>query len=73
MILLNNLYWKARTGFQKFLRDEKGDVNVVSIVVLIGVAVVLALVFKNAITELITGLIGQITGNANQAIAPQAK
>jgi len=73
MILLNNLYWKARVGFQKFLRDEKGDVNVVSIVVLIGVAVVLALVFKNAITELITGLIEQIKGTAGQAITPQAK
>lgn len=68
MVLLNNLYWKARTGLQKFLRDEKGDVNIVSIVVLIGIAVMLALIFKDAIVGLIEGLLGQIEINANNAI-----
>ena len=32
-------------GVHHFLTDEKGDVNIVSIVVLIGIAVLLAVVF----------------------------
>lgn len=50
-----------------FLHDEKGEVNIVAIVVLIGIAVVLAIVFKDAIGELITDLLDTITGNAKKA------
>ena len=68
MKLLNKLYFKAKLAFDNFVTDEKGDVNVVSIVVLIGVAVLLALIFKDAISELITNLIETITDNANDAV-----
>lgn len=68
MVSLNNLYWKARNGFHKFIKDEKGDVNIVSIVVLIGVAVLLALIFKDAITDLIESLLDTITQNATDAV-----
>lgn len=51
-----------------FCKKENGDVNVVSIVVLIGIAVLLAIVFKDAITELLESLFGTIEDNANKAI-----
>lgn len=51
----------------ELLTNEDGDVNIVSIVVLIGIAVLLAIVFKDAISELITTLLEQITGNATDA------
>lgn len=68
MVSLNDVYWKARNGFYKFIHDEKGDVNIVSIVVLIGVAVLLALIFKDAITELIESMLDTITENATDAV-----
>ena len=64
----NKLYFGAQTAVWKFLHDEKGDVNVVSLVVLIGVAVVLALVFRTAIKDLIDNLMEVITTNAGEAI-----
>lgn len=58
----------AKAKFNSFLRDERGDVNIVSIVVLIGVAVLLAIVFKDAIGSLLNDLLETITGNATDAV-----
>lgn len=52
-----------------FMSDERGDVNVVSIVVLIGIAIILAVVFKNGIKKILNNLIKAIGTNANSAIA----
>lgn len=62
--------WKARNAMQKLFTDERGEVNVVAIVVLIAVAVVLALLFKEQIAGLIKALIGNITNKANEALNP---
>ena len=45
---------------KKFFTNERGDVNVVSIVVLIAVAVVLAILLKGFLGDLIESLIGKI-------------
>lgn len=59
-------YAKAKLG--RFVSDEKGDVNVVSIVVLIGIAVLLALLFKKNIMGLIGTLFKTINQSATNAI-----
>lgn len=58
----------AKIKLRNFFSDEKGEVNIVAIVVLIGIAVILALVFKEEITKLIQTLVKTITGNASKAI-----
>lgn len=64
------LYTKLLLLKQDFLEEERGAVDIVAIVVLIGIAVAIALIFRNQITNLITGLFGQIESNANEVIAP---
>ena len=59
----------VQAKLNKFLHDEKGEVNIVSIVVLIGIAVVLAIVFKDAISNLLKSLLNTISGNAENAVA----
>ena len=59
----------VQAKLNQFLHDEKGEVNIVSIVVLIGIAVVLAIVFKNAISNLLKSLLNTIDGNAQNAVA----
>ena len=59
---------QAKAKVQEFFEKENGDVNVVSIVVLIGVAVLLAIIFKDAITDLIDKLFATISKNASDAI-----
>lgn len=51
-----------------FVQEEKGAVDIVAIVVMIGIAVVLAVVFKGAISELLDTLFATITGNATEAV-----
>ena len=64
-------YLKAR--FSRFTNDERGEVNVVAIVVLIGVAVLLAILFKNQVSALITTLFEKITGTAGGAVTNPAE
>ena len=59
----------AKCALRRFFTKENGDVNVVSIVVLIGIAVVLAIIFRDAISSLIEDLLDTIKGNAEGAIA----
>lgn len=58
----------ARMKIRNFFSDEKGEVNIVAIVVLIGIAVLLALIFKEQIENLLDTLFGTITENANKAV-----
>ena len=57
---MNAMLLMAKAKLQRFIRNERGDVNIVSIVVLIGVAVLLAIVFKDAIGGLLKDLLESI-------------
>jgi len=65
-LTMMKMWLQAKLG--KFVKDEKGEVNIVAMVILIGIAVVLAIIFKDAIGGLINSLLNQIKGNANNAI-----
>ena len=65
---MNAMMMFIKAKLQRFLNDERGDVNIVSIVVLIGVAVLLAIVFKDAIGGLLTSLLDTIKGNAGDVV-----
>ena len=58
----------AKLKIRQMFTDEKGEVNIVAIVVLIGIAVLLALVFKEQITILLQSLFGTITEKATNAV-----
>lgn len=58
----------AKFKIRQMFTDEKGEVNIVAIVVLIGIAVLLALVFKDQITSLLESLFGTITDKATDAV-----
>lgn len=59
---------KAKLALQKLLTDERGEVNVVAIVVLIAVAVILAVLLKEQLGDLIETLVGGITKKAQTAL-----
>ena len=68
MNALNMFMLSMKLKFQQFCTKENGDVNIVSIGVLIGIAVLLAIVFKDAISGLINDLLETITSNATDAV-----
>lgn len=65
---LDMMYLKTKQMVTNFFYDEQGDVNIVSMVVLIGVAVLMAIVFKEKIKDLIETLTGTIKTKATTAI-----
>ena len=60
---------KASTKVREFCSKESGEVNIVAIVVLIGIAVLLAIIFRGAIENLLKSLFGTIENNATNAIS----
>ena len=67
--LYNFKVW-ATAKIHKFLYDEKGEVNIVAIVILIGIAVALAVIFRNQIMDLIRTILNSIRGTANNVVNP---
>ena len=69
---LNNLLvvygYKAKEKVKEFFTDETGAVDIVAIVVLIGIAVLLALTFKENIEKLLSSLFETIIPNAKDAV-----
>lgn len=59
---------KLQVKAQHFLKDEGGAVDIVAIVVLIGIAVILAGIFKTGISGLINNLLTTITGSATNVV-----
>lgn len=65
-------YIKMMQAKQKFLKEERGAVDIVAIVVLIGIAVLLAVVFKNQVANLINKLFENIMRNAKNVTSDAA-
>ncbi len=71
MLMIEAMLIAARAKLQRFIRDERGDVNIVSIVVLIGVAVLLAIVFKNFLGNLLKDMLNNIGSKANGVVTDE--
>jgi hydrogenase/urease accessory protein HupE len=65
MMILGSI---AKMKLRDLFTDEKGEVNIVAIVILIGIAVILALIFKDQIKALLETLFGTITRKATDAV-----
>lgn len=70
---LVSAYVKMQTalyyGVKNFKDQETGAINVVEIVVIIGIAVVLAVIFRKQIQSLLETLFKSIGSNADKAVA----
>ena len=70
MMILGSI---AKMKLRDLFTDEKGEVNIVAIVILIGIAVILALIFKDQIKALLETLFGTITKKATDAVNSNQK
>lgn len=68
MNMLTGMVMKARLKVESFFKKEDGEVNIIAIVVLIGIAILLALIFKDRISSLINSLFDTIDQNAQNAV-----
>lgn len=68
MTKLQMLSIKAYVKAMNFAAREEGEVNIVATVLLIGVAVLLAIIFKGQVKNLLNMLFDQINNSATNAI-----
>lgn len=67
-VILYRWYSNAKLFGRKFIYDEDGAVSIVTIVVLIGIAILLAVVFRGKIESLLNTLFGTIEESGKKAI-----
>lgn len=69
---MRNLMRKLCVGLhvrlEQFKQEERGAVDIVAIVVMIGIAVLLAVLFRTQISSLLSSLFGTIEESAKDAI-----
>ena len=63
-----NAYTKVKSMLHAFRTEEVGAVDIVAIVVMIGIAVLLAVLFRTQITNLLNNLFDTINTNATDAV-----
>ena len=68
MDLINVTLIRAKNAFDSFMKEEKGAVDLVVIVVLIAIALVLAALFRRQIGELLDKLFETMNQNAQEAV-----
>lgn len=67
--MITGMYVKAQCKAHDFFTKEDGDVNIVSIVVIIGIVILLAVVFKDAIAKLLGELFETIGEKGGQVVS----
>lgn len=68
MNALTMVYLYIESRVKAFLDEEHGAVDIVAVVVLIGIAVALAVIFKGRISTLLQDLLDKIGNNAKDVI-----
>lgn len=68
MDLINVTLIRAKNAFDSFMKEEKGAVDLVVIVVLIAIALVLAALFRRQIGELLDRLFDTMNQKAQEAV-----
>lgn len=66
--MLMTFIMQVQFKIENFFKKEDGEVNIIAIIVLIGIAILLALIFKDRIAALINSLFDTIDQNANNAV-----
>lgn len=68
--LTNKLYFKAlavKNNAIKFLKNEKGDTNFISIIIILAIVIALAVIFKSKITTIFDNIWSKIGSDVNNA------
>ena len=68
MDLINVTLIRAKNAFDSFMKEEKGAVDLVVIVVLIAIALVLAALFRKQIGALLVSLFETMNEKAKEAV-----
>ena len=58
---MEELLWKAYFGVQNFMNDEKGDSNMVAVIVLIAIIILVAGIFRESLMDAVNTVMDNFT------------
>ena len=68
-LLVLNAEFAVKRALNKVFREENGEVNIITTVILIGIAVILAGIFKDGVKEILQNLLDTIKSSSANAIS----
>lgn len=68
-LLVLNAEFAVKRALTKVFREENGEVNIITTVILIGIAVILAGIFKDGVKEILQNLLDTIKSSSANAIS----
>ena len=63
-LYFSKIWLSAKLG--RFIKDERGEVNIVATIILLGIAVLLAVAFRKQIGGLVTDIFNAIRGKEKE-------
>lgn len=63
-LYFSKIWLSAKLG--RFIKDERGEVNIVATIILLGIAVLLAVAFRNQIGGLVDKIFSAISGKEKE-------
>ena len=63
-LYFSKIWLSAKLG--RFIKDERGEVNIVATIILLGIAVLLAVAFREQIGELVSDIFTKISGKGEK-------
>jgi flagellin-like protein len=63
-LYFSKIWLSAKLG--RFIKDERGEVNIVATIILLGIAVLLAVAFRNQISGLVSDIFTKISGKGEE-------
>lgn len=67
---VNNMFFKAisaKNAAAKLLKSERGDTNIIAIIIILAIVIALAIIFRGAIMDLFESIWDGITGDVEDA------
>ena len=69
---MNKLYFKGLSALEKAkkaLKDERGDTNIIAIIIIIAIVIALAIIFRNQIMALFNKIWNGLFSNVDNAVS----
>jgi len=63
-LYFSKIWLSAKLG--RFIKDERGEVNIVATIILLGIAVLLAVFFREQIGKLVSDIFTKISGKEKE-------
>ncbi len=70
--LMNRIYFKGLSVLEKAkatMKDERGDTNIIAIIIILAIVIALAVIFRNQIMALFNKIWNSLFSNVDNAIS----